>query len=137
MSNDLVVVRGGAIPDPVRNKPKAKTKPKLQVAADEFVRNGGNVTGAAQVANISPITLTRWLKTDEGVNAVQKELRNRMSLMSVKALTTLDRLSDRARSERVQLEASVAVLDRSGFLEERQALGPAITVNFNLGPPGG
>jgi hypothetical protein len=118
------------------------TLTKRQMALVEaYVANGGNLSKAAEEAGYAPgnsgrVTAWKTMKLPYVQQMLMQKTAEAFGMHAVKALGKIASLSDGAKSEYVQLEASKDILDRAGFKPiERHQMQVAgdIRVQIDLG----
>ena len=91
-----------------------------------YVANGGKGTAAAKAAGYVPksahVEAHRLLNMTKVIRAVADLTTHALGASLPGALSTVVRLSERARSEYVQLEASKDLLDRAGLTAPKKVL---------------
>lgn len=88
---------------------------KWQHLVDEMVENGGDVVAASAEAGYADVRgAYRALKEAHVQEALVSGLRRRLARLGPAAMQSLLNLSQSARSEKVRLDAALAVLDRLG-----------------------
>lgn len=92
----------------------------------------GSVPEVAKVFGVTESTVYACLARDHVKDELVKRIRRALSMGAVRASYNLIKLSSHAKSEFVQLEASKAILDRSGVTESGDTSGVlAIQINLN------
>jgi len=106
---------------------------------DTLVSKGCSITEASKLAgykgNSSRVSASRMLRKPEVQAYMMQEIQRSLGLNSAKAASRLVTLSQGAKSEYVQLEASKDILDRAGFKapEKHQHLvGGDFSINIDL-----
>lgn len=133
MSNELTPIPNGSIAP--REFPALT---ELQEAfAHEYAGNGGKAEKAAIAAGYSKrsarSTASDLLKHSGVCEAIVLLSQRRMAVHGPAALARIARLSERAKSEYVQLEASRDILTRIGLeAPKRVHVGGAFSVSFDL-----
>lgn len=102
-----------------------------------YVANGGQGTQAAKDAGYAPasahVEAHRLLGMSKIIKAIHDLTVHRLGAALPKALATIERLSEKARSEYVQLEASKDLLDRAGLAAaKRVSVQGDIRVTFDF-----
>lgn len=112
---------------------------KAKLLVDTLVASGCTITEASKVAgykgNSARVSASRMLRKPEVQQYMMQEIQRSMGLNSAKASAKLVSLSQGAKSEYVQLEASKDILDRAGFKapEKHQHLvGGDFSINIDL-----
>ncbi|BAQ86859.1 terminase small subunit [uncultured Mediterranean phage uvMED] len=99
---------------------------KQQQFVLNFISTGGNATESAKLAGYSEKTASVQGSQLLKLSHVQQELirltGQQFSISAVQALGKIIHLSDSAKSEYVQLEASKDILDRAGFKPPDKAI---------------
>jgi hypothetical protein len=104
-----------------------------------FVANGGCIARAALTAgyakgNAGRVTASKTLRLPHVQRAMMAEVAGTLGVATVSALTKLIRLSDAAKSEYVQLEASRDILDRAGMrAADRSITAHRVVLDIDLG----
>tara|TARA_Y100000401_G_scaffold31137_1_gene22738 strand:- start:766 stop:1152 length:387 start_codon:yes stop_codon:yes gene_type:complete len=93
---------------------------KQTALVDTLVATGCSITEAAQVAGYASgdagrVTASKALKLPHVQQYMMQQVADSLGLNATKAAHRLLNLSQNARSEYVQLEASKDILDRAGF----------------------
>ena len=96
----------------------------------ELLSEGKDAAEAQRLAGVSPKLALRWIKREETAQRVVFLVRQRVRRESGKAQAVVSHLLD-ARSERVRLDAALAILDRSGVSEGASVTSP-VTVVIDL-----
>ena len=117
------------------NKGKTHISRKTRAAIIHLATKGGTITDAALSIGMSRSGLSKAMRREDVRQLLDAEINKRMSVSAAQAAHTLDRLVSGARSERVQLEAATAILDRTGHGvgNELQVLGQAVQIHIDLG----
>jgi hypothetical protein len=122
-----------------KGNPKAEISAKAKKLVDTIVATGCTITEASKLAgykgNSSRVSASRMLRKPEVQTYMMSEIQRGFGLSSAKASARLLALSQSARSEYVQLEASKDILDRAGFKapEKHQHLvGGNFSINIDL-----
>ena len=122
-----------------KGNPKAEISAKAKKLVDTIVATGCTITEASKLAgykgNSSRVSASRMLRKPEVQTYMMSEIQRGFGLSSAKASALLLALSQSARSEYVQLEASKDILDRAGFKapEKHQHLvGGNFSINIDL-----
>jgi hypothetical protein len=93
--------------------------PRARKLVDILVAEGCTITKASKLAgykgNSSRVSASKMLRKPEVQAYMMQEVQRAFGLKSSKALGTISRLSENAKSEYVQLEASKDILDRAGL----------------------
>lgn len=112
---------------------------KAKLLVDTLVSKGCSITEASKLAgykgNSSRVSASRMLRKPEVQAYMMQEIQRSLGLNSAKAASRLVALSQGAKSEYVQLEASKDILDRAGFKapEKHQHLvGGDFSINIDL-----
>jgi|TARA_R110000787_G_scaffold17974_5_gene55523 phage terminase small subunit len=87
---------------------------------DTIVASGCSITEASQIAgyakgNSGRVTASKTLKRPHVQEYMMQHIKDTLGLGATKAVHRLLSLTDSAKSEYVQLEASKDILDRAGF----------------------
>ena len=127
------------------NKSIAKTEndeltDKQRKLVDTIVATGCSITEAAKSAGYSTgdggrVTASRTLRIPKVQNYMMKQIANTVGLGAVHASRKMVDLSQNARSEYVQLEASKDILDRVGIRAPdrvQHTLDANLSVNIDL-----
>lgn len=116
------------------NKGKTHISRKTRAAITHLATKGGTVTEAAEAAGMSRSGLSKALQREGARALLDTEISRRLSISAARAAHTLDTLVSKARSERVQLEAATAILDRTGhgIGSELVQLGQAVQIHIDL-----
>ena len=117
----------------------AKISSKAKSLVDTLVATGCTITEASKLAgykgNSARVSASRMLRKPEVQAYMMQEINRSLGLNSAKASAKLVALSQGAKSEYVQLEASKDILDRAGFKapEKHQHLvGGDFSINIDL-----
>ncbi len=117
----------------------AKISSKAKLLVDTLVASGCTITEASKLAgykgNSARVSASRMLRKPEVQAYMMQEINRSLGLNSAKASAKLVSLSQGAKSEYVQLEASKDILDRAGFKapEKHQHLvGGDFSINIDL-----
>jgi hypothetical protein len=112
---------------------------KAKKLVDTLVSSGCTITEASKVAgyqgNSARVSASKMLRKPEVQTYMAQEVQRAFGLSSARAGVKLLALSQGARSEYVQLEASNSILDRAGFKapEKHQHLVAGdFTINIDL-----
>ena len=112
---------------------------KQRALVDTLVATGCTITEASKLAgykgNSARVSASRMLRKPEVQAYMMQEINRSLGLNSAKASAKLVALSQGAKSEYVQLEASKDILDRAGFKapEKHQHLvGGDFSINIDL-----
>ena len=94
--------------------------PKQTALVDTLVATGGTITDASAKAGYSDgdsgrVTASKALRLPHVQQYMMTCIGEQLGLNATKALSKLVTLSDKAKSEYVQLEASKDLLDRAGY----------------------
>jgi len=118
---------------------KLISQPKAKKLVDTLVATGCTITEASKLAgykgNSSRVSASKMLRKPEVQAYMMSEIQRSFGLSSAKASARLLSLSQGAKSEYVQLEASKDILDRAGFKapEKHQHLvGGNFSINIDL-----
>ena len=127
------------------NKSIAKTEndeltDKQRKLVDTIVATGCSITEAAKIAGYSTgdggrVTASRTLRIPKVQNYMMKQIANTVGLGAIHASRKMVDLSQNARSEYVQLEASKDILDRVGIRapdKVQHTLDANLSVNIDL-----
>jgi|TARA_R100001510_G_C7619774_1_gene180967 phage terminase small subunit len=127
------------------NKSIAKTEndeltDKQRKLVDTIVATGCSITEAAKSAGYSTgdggrVTASRTLRIPKVQNYMMKQIANTVGLGAIHASRKMVDLSQNARSEYVQLEASKDILDRVGIRapdKVQHTLDANLSVNIDL-----
>ena len=127
------------------NKSIAKTEndeltDKQRKLVDTIVATGCSITEAAKSAGYSTgdggrVTASRTLRIPKVQNYMMKQIANTVGLGAIHASRKMVDLSQNARSEYVQLEASKDILDRVGIRapdKDQHTLDANLSVNIDL-----
>ena len=102
-----------------KSNPKADISAKAKKLVDTLVATGCTITEASKLAgykgNSSRVSASKMLRKPEVQAYMMSEIQRSFGLSSAKASARLLSLSQGAKSEYVQLEASKDILDRAGF----------------------
>jgi len=119
--------------------PNREITGKAKLLVDTLVSKGCSITEASKLAgykgNSSRVSASRMLRKPEVQVYMMQEIQRSLGLNSAKAASRLVALSQGAKSEYVQLEASKDILDRAGFKapEKHQHLvGGDFSINIDL-----
>ena len=123
-----------------RYQPKGNPKADISAKAKKLVDTlGCTITEASKLAgykgNSSRVSASKMLRKPEVQAYMMSEIQRSFGLSSAKASARLLSLSQGAKSEYVQLEASKDILDRAGFKapEKHQHLvGGNFSINIDL-----
>ncbi|BAQ87877.1 phage protein [uncultured Mediterranean phage uvMED] len=122
-----------------KGNPKADISAKAKKLVDTLVATGCTITEASKLAgykgNSSRVSASKMLRKPEVQAYMMSEIQRSFGLSSAKASARLLSLSQGAKSEYVQLEASKDILDRAGFKapEKHQHLvGGNFSINIDL-----
>tara|TARA_R110000824_G_scaffold81223_1_gene204150 strand:- start:187 stop:570 length:384 start_codon:yes stop_codon:yes gene_type:complete len=92
---------------------------KARKLVDILVSSGCTITDASKLAgykgNSSRVSASKMLRKPEVQAYMYQEIQRAFGLHSARAISKLSSLSNGAKSEYVQLEASKDILDRAGF----------------------
>lgn len=97
-----------------------KISAKVHAALDALVHGARSITDAAQTAGMRREALSRALQKDHVQEELDRRVRDAMRRRGVKALATIEQLSDGARSEYVKLEASKDLANRAGYIPPKE-----------------
>ena len=101
-----------------KGNPKADISAKAKKLVDTLVATGCTTTEASKLAgykgNSSRVSASKMLRKPEVQAYMMSEIQRSFGLSSAKASARLLSLSQGAKSEYVQLEASKDILDRAG-----------------------
>ena len=118
---------------------ETKISGKAKSLVDTLVATGCTITEASKLAgykgNSSRVSASKMLRKPEVQAYMMSEIQRSFGLSSAKASARLLSLSQGAKSEYVQLEASKDILDRAGFKapEKHQHLvGGNFSINIDL-----
>jgi len=118
---------------------KTQISDKAKSLVDTLVATGCTITEASKLAgykgNSARVSASRMLRKPEVQAYMMQEINRSLGLNSAKASAKLVALSQGAKSEYVQLEASKDILDRAGFKapEKHQHLvGGDFSINIDL-----
>ena len=94
--------------------------PKQEKLVHTIVASGCSITQASQIAGYAKgeagrVTASKALKQPHVQEYMMKHIQETIGLGATKAVSRILSLSDSAKSEYVQLEASKDILDRAGF----------------------
>lgn len=119
--------------------PNKEITGKAKLLVDTLVSSGCSITEASKLAgykgNSARVSASRMLRKPEVQAYMMQEIQRSLGLNSAKAASRLVTLSQGAKSEYVQLEASKDILDRAGFKapEKHQHLvGGDFSINIDL-----
>jgi len=119
-----------------------KLTAKQQRFVEEYLRNGGQQTQAAQLAGYAPgiadDMASRLVRNPLIQKALAIQTVATLGLYAIPALHRVRTLVDHSRSDYVKLEAAKDLLDRAGFGKpDRGGLGgdTSLTVELHLGTP--
>ena len=122
-----------------RTSEETKISGKAKSLVDTLVATGCTITEASKLAgykgNSSRVSASKMLRKPEVQAYMMSEIQRSFGLSSAKASARLLSLSQGAKSEYVQLEASKDILDRAGFKapEKHQHLvGGNFSINIDL-----
>ena len=122
-----------------RTSEETKISGKAKSLVDTLVATGCTITEASKLAgykgNSARVSASRMLRKPEVQAYMMQEINRSLGLNSAKASAKLVSLSQGAKSEYVQLEASKDILDRAGFKapEKHQHLvGGDFSINIDL-----
>ena len=119
LTSDLFVVyKRGVRGDLLLTQQRITKKQKLLV--DTIVANGCSVKKASQIAGYAKgesgrVTASKTLRLPHIQEYMQQRVRESIGLNATKASNKMLELSQSAKSEYVQLEASKDILDRAGY----------------------
>tara|TARA_R110000851_G_scaffold164817_4_gene309193 strand:- start:127 stop:531 length:405 start_codon:yes stop_codon:yes gene_type:complete len=112
---------------------------KQKALVDIIVATGCTITEASKQAgykgNSSRVSGSKALQRPEVQDYMMSEIRRAFGLHSARAVSKLSKLSEGAKSEYVQLEASKDILDRAGFKapdQHQHLIGGNFSVNIDL-----
>ena len=113
---------------------------KQKALVDTLVASGGSITDASKQAGYSAgesgrVTASKALRLPHVQQYMMTCINEQLSMNATKALSKLVNLSDKAKSEYVQLEASKDLLDRAGFKAVDRVMHNhigSISVNIDL-----
>jgi|TARA_A200000159_G_scaffold41251_1_gene37947 phage terminase small subunit len=92
---------------------------KAKLLVDTIVAKGCTITEASKLAgykgNSSRVSASRMLHKPEVQAYMMQQVQAKIAMGSTRAINTIVNLSNGAKSEYVQLEASKDILDRAGF----------------------
>ena len=118
---------------------KTQISGKAKSLVDTLVATGCTITEASKLAgykgNSARVSASRMLRKPEVQAYMMQEIQRGFGLNSAKASAKLVALSQGAKAEYVQLEASKDILDRAGFKapEKHQHLvGGDFSINIDL-----
>jgi|TARA_R110002012_G_scaffold108012_5_gene250319 uncharacterized protein YdiU (UPF0061 family) len=118
---------------------QSSISPKARKLVDILVAKGCTITEASKLAgykgNSSRVSASKMLRKPEVQEYMQSELRRAIGLHTTKALSRVVSLSEYAKSEYVQLEASKDILDRAGFKapdKHQHLIAGSFNVNIDL-----
>ena len=121
------------------NTKRVQLTGKAKLLVDTLVSSGCTITEASELAgykgNSARVSASRMLRKPEVQQYMAQEIQRSLGIHSAKASAKLLTLSQGARSEYVQLEASKDILDRAGFKapEKHQHLvGGDFHINIDL-----
>ena len=94
--------------------------PRQILLVDTLVATGCTITGVSQIAGYAKgdsgrVSASKALRTHKVQQYMQSLVMNSIGLNATKASIRLMQLSESAKSEYVQLEASKDILDRAGY----------------------
>ena len=94
--------------------------PRQILLVDTLVATGCTITEASQIAGYAKgdsgrVSASKALRTHKAQQYMQSLVMNSIGLNATKASIRLMQLSESAKSEYVQLEASKDILDRAGY----------------------
>ena len=94
--------------------------PRQRLLVDTLVATGCTITEASQIAGYAKgdsgrVSASKALRTHKVQQYMQSLVMNSIGLNATKASIRLMQLSESAKSEYVQLEASKDILDRAGY----------------------
>ncbi|MBH48835.1 MAG: hypothetical protein CME71_11765 [Halobacteriovorax sp.] len=117
------------------NKGKTHISRKTRGAITHLATKGGTITDAAAAVGMSRSGLSKAMQREDVRALLDTEVSRRLAVSAARAAHTLDTLVAEARSERVQLEAATAILDRTGHGvgNELLQLGQAVQIHIDLG----
>jgi len=124
------------IPESIRD---LKLTPKQIKAVTYYVESGCKPADAAREAGYAEETARNaahhLFKSANVIKAVELYTLEAIKVHAPRALATLVRLSTGAKSERVQMEASMDLLDRAGFKPPDRVQHDVgnLSINLNLG----
>ena len=110
---------------------------KQEAFVHAYVASGGKLTASAKSAGYAPksahVEAHRLMQKPEVIRAIYECTALALGSHVPAALAKLAKLSDRAKSEYVQLEASKDLLDRAGLSAPKKVtLGGGLNVTFDL-----
>ena len=117
---------------------KQQISTKARKLVDILVAKGCTITEASKLAgykgNSSRVSASKMLRKPEVQEYLQQELRRKLALGSTRALTRIESLSQSAKSEYVQLEASKDILDRAGYksVDQHHHMVAGFQINIDL-----
>ena len=98
---------------------KKEINPRAKKLVDILVSKGCTITEASKLAGYkgisSRVSASKMLHKSEVQDYYRSQIQYKVNMSTSKALNSLVRLTDGAKSEYVQLEASKDILDRGGF----------------------
>ena len=102
------------------NELKKELTPRQILLVDTLVATGCTITEASQIAGYAKgdsgrVSASKALRTHKVQQYMQSLVMNSIGLNATKASIRLMQLSESAKSEYVQLEASKDILDRAGY----------------------
>jgi len=114
--------------------------PRQILLVDTLVATGCTITEASQIAGYAKgesgrVSASKALRTNKVQQYMQSLVMNSIGLNATKASIRLMQLSESAKSEYVQLEASKDILDRAGYKAPDKHMhlhGGDIKVTFDL-----
>ena len=118
-----------------------KLTPKQKALVETIVSEGGSLTSAATKAGYAPgesgrATAYKTMKLPHVQEYMHQLVQQKIGLNAALALHRISALSDGAKSEYVQLQASQDILDRAGFkpIDRSQVMVAGdIKVSIDLG----
>lgn len=105
--------------------------PRVREAFDLIAIEGRSVRETAEVMGVSPQTIYGYMKDQRVTEAILAMAKQDIAGLTIKAIHSLDHLMTGAKSEKVRLEATTAILDRAGLMTEEQQQTIGISIDLN------
>lgn len=122
--------------DSSRPPQKAHRISKRLRKALELIADGTpTITAAAEAAGMSRSALDQALRKQHVQDELRSIVKSRMPVRGAQAVAKIAHLSNEARSDYVQLEASKAIADRAGYVTDQglSGVGGGLSININIG----
>lgn len=133
-------------PGEIAHNPTALTQPQAQIVALWTQGYGDEAAIAKAVGYANAASVRTFLRSDRGRQAVLEAVKSDRDMFAPRALATLQALANKAKNERVRLDAALAILEALGILgdkatqDQQQLERPAdaatrpVSVTINIGP---